>query len=158
MSIRYTLVLTPVLPTAFLRVLEYFDGVLFLTTNRINVFDPAFKSRIQVAIHYPPLDTENRLQLLKIFASRASHRSRPDDEWVAIVKDVASEKMNGRQIRDVVRIAQAAAFGEGTAIDERHLREGVDALRLFESEFEKGRAPPSARKRRRHDVEEAEEP
>jgi SpoVK/Ycf46/Vps4 family AAA+-type ATPase len=29
----------------FLRLLEYYDGVLFLTTNRVHNFDEAFYSR-----------------------------------------------------------------------------------------------------------------
>ena len=42
----------------FLRKLEYFQGVLFLTTNRKEDFDDAFKSRIHVTIHYPALSNE----------------------------------------------------------------------------------------------------
>jgi hypothetical protein len=40
----------------FLRVLEYYEGILFLTTNRVGVFDEAFKSRIHMALYYPPLE------------------------------------------------------------------------------------------------------
>lgn len=41
--------------TVFLRKLDYFQGVLFLTTNRKDDFDDAFKSRIHVTITYPAL-------------------------------------------------------------------------------------------------------
>jgi len=34
----------------FLRVLEYYAGILILTSNRVGTFDEVFKSRIQVAI------------------------------------------------------------------------------------------------------------
>ena len=44
------------LVSVFLRVLEYFTGILFLTTNRVGAFDEAFKSRIHVSLYYPPLD------------------------------------------------------------------------------------------------------
>ena len=37
--------------------LEYFQGVLFLTTNRKKDFDDAFKSRIHVTISYPALSS-----------------------------------------------------------------------------------------------------
>jgi hypothetical protein len=40
----------------FLRILEYYSGILFLTTNRIGVIDEAFKSRIHVSLRYPCLD------------------------------------------------------------------------------------------------------
>ena len=37
----------------FLRLLEYHQGVLFLTTNRVKNIDSAFYSRISVALQYP---------------------------------------------------------------------------------------------------------
>ena len=37
----------------FLRVLEYYAGILFLTTNRIGDFDEAFTSRIHMRLFYP---------------------------------------------------------------------------------------------------------
>jgi AAA+ superfamily predicted ATPase len=46
----------------FLRKLEYHQGVLFLTTNRVKAFDPAFNSRINVAIRYHDLTKEARGQ------------------------------------------------------------------------------------------------
>ena len=38
------------LVSIFLRVLEYFQGILFLTTNRVSSFDDAFQSRIHIAL------------------------------------------------------------------------------------------------------------
>jgi AAA+ superfamily predicted ATPase len=46
----------------FLRKLEYHQGVLFLTTNRVKAFDPAFNSRINVAIRYHDLTKDARGQ------------------------------------------------------------------------------------------------
>ena len=43
------------LVSVFLRMLEYYEGILVLTSNRVGVFDEAFKSRIQLALHYPTL-------------------------------------------------------------------------------------------------------
>ncbi len=36
----------------FLRQLEYFQGIIFLTSNRVSVFDQAIKSRIHLALQY----------------------------------------------------------------------------------------------------------
>jgi AAA+ superfamily predicted ATPase len=47
------------LVSVFLRVLEYYSGILFLTTNRIGIFDKAFKSRIHMSLGYPPLDEKS---------------------------------------------------------------------------------------------------
>ena len=38
------------LVSIFLRLLEYFQGILFLTTNRVSTFDDAFQSRIHIAL------------------------------------------------------------------------------------------------------------
>ncbi|KAJ5717345.1 hypothetical protein N7488_002991 [Penicillium malachiteum] len=42
----------------FLRKIEYFQGVLFLTTNRKQDFDHAFKSRIHLTLSFPRLRPE----------------------------------------------------------------------------------------------------
>ncbi|EGZ77523.1 hypothetical protein NEUTE2DRAFT_162309 [Neurospora tetrasperma FGSC 2509] len=51
------------LVSVFLRALEYFRGVLFLTTNRVAAFDDAFTSRIHVALYYPQLGEEERRKI-----------------------------------------------------------------------------------------------
>jgi hypothetical protein len=48
--------------SVFLKKLEYYRGVVFLTTSRISDFDAAFESRIHLTIHYPALDAVSRLQ------------------------------------------------------------------------------------------------
>lgn len=47
----------------FLRCVEYYRGVLFLTTNRVGHFDDAFMSRIHVIIHYKTLSVEDRRKI-----------------------------------------------------------------------------------------------
>jgi SpoVK/Ycf46/Vps4 family AAA+-type ATPase len=36
--------------SVFLRMLEYYKGLLFLTTNRVGTFDEAFKSRVHISL------------------------------------------------------------------------------------------------------------
>lgn len=43
------------LVSIFLRQLEYFQGVLILTTNRDTLCDPAFESRIHIRLKYKEL-------------------------------------------------------------------------------------------------------
>lgn len=52
--------LTKSAATVFLRALDYFQGILFLTTNRVGHFDEAFLSRIHVSIGYERLDDKAR--------------------------------------------------------------------------------------------------
>lgn len=54
----------------FLRVLEYFNGLLFLTTNRINDIDEAIVSRCIALINFRPPDREAREKIWRVMASQ----------------------------------------------------------------------------------------
>ena len=56
--------------SVFLRSLEYYGGILFLTTNRVGGIDPAFKSRVHMALLYPTLDYEATKKLYSVFIKR----------------------------------------------------------------------------------------
>ncbi|KAF6792021.1 hypothetical protein CMUS01_16199 [Colletotrichum musicola] len=49
--------------SVFLRNLEYYSGVLFLTSNREGLIDEAFKSRIHVALRYKAIDDKGMEQI-----------------------------------------------------------------------------------------------
>ncbi|KAL9069018.1 MAG: hypothetical protein Q9157_006308 [Trypethelium eluteriae] len=53
-----------IMVSIFLRHLEYFSGVLFLTTNHATEFDDAVNSRV-VTLHYRPLNSKDRAKLWK---------------------------------------------------------------------------------------------
>lgn len=46
-----------------LRLLEYHQGILFLTSNRVTEFDPALESRVTVALRYTELTASARIQV-----------------------------------------------------------------------------------------------
>jgi ATPase family protein associated with various cellular activities (AAA) len=50
----------------FLRVLEYFNGLLFLTTNRVDDIDEAIVSRCIALIKYEPPDREARRKIWRV--------------------------------------------------------------------------------------------
>lgn len=52
--------------TVFLRILEYYPGILFLTTNRVGSFDDAFRSRLHLTLYYPKLDRKQTLQIFEM--------------------------------------------------------------------------------------------
>ena len=52
--------------SVFLRILEYYSGVLFLTTNRVGTLDEAFKSRIHMSLYYPPLNLTQTEAIFKL--------------------------------------------------------------------------------------------
>jgi len=54
----------------FLRVLEYFNGLLFLTTNRVDDIDEAIVSRCIALIKFYPPDTEARYKIWRVMAGQ----------------------------------------------------------------------------------------
>ena len=110
--------------TVFLRVLEYYDGVLMLTTNRVGSFDEAFRSRIHISLYYPPLDEHSTSQIWKMNLRRLQQAEDVDvdiDEaeikrfyrkhWEANEKK-KSRRWNGRQIKNAFQTALALANWE----------------------------------------------
>ena len=49
---------------------EYYRGILFLTTNRVKAFDEAFLSRIHVALHFSELTQESKEQVWAAFIAK----------------------------------------------------------------------------------------
>ena len=89
------------LVSIFLRLLEYFQGILFLTTNRVETFDDAFQSRIHIALRYGALTTKAKRSVWRMFLDKVKAR-----EGVEIAdfsdKDfdaLARHNLNGRQVR-----------------------------------------------------------
>jgi SpoVK/Ycf46/Vps4 family AAA+-type ATPase len=56
----------------FLRVLEYFNGLLFLTTNRVEDIDEAIISRCIALIKYEPPDAQSRRKIWNVMAEQFS--------------------------------------------------------------------------------------
>ena len=54
----------------FLRVLEYFNGLLFLTTNRVNDIDEAIVSRCIALIKYHPPGVEDRRKIWSVMTQQ----------------------------------------------------------------------------------------
>ncbi|MFO1103580.1 MAG: ATP-binding protein [Methylocystis sp.] len=54
----------------FLRVLEYFNGLLFLTTNRVDDIDEAIVSRCIALIRYAPPDDDARRRIWRVMAGQ----------------------------------------------------------------------------------------
>ncbi|KKZ65013.1 hypothetical protein EMCG_09093 [[Emmonsia] crescens] len=115
------------LVSVFLRVLEYYSGVIILTTNRVGEFDEAFRSRIHMSLYYPKLDEistkeiwEKNLQHIKksghdIEIEEDKIRRFANKHWLEN-KYKPSRRWNGRQIKNAFQTALALAnwdFREG---------------------------------------------
>ncbi|KAH7230146.1 P-loop containing nucleoside triphosphate hydrolase protein [Fusarium redolens] len=118
------------LVSVFLRELERFDGILFLTTNRVQSFDTAMMSRIHLALEYQPLGIDSRRAVWKYFLQKATtERGAPN--LTALVDSVAHKELNGREIRNIVLVAQSMAVYEGTVVCKDHLMDSITAREQF---------------------------
>lgn len=108
---------------------------MFLTTNRIGSFDPAFKSRIQLAIKYPALSPTFRRNLWRTFILRASPESSLDWLNTKSLDGLANEDLNGRQIKNIVRTAYALAASQNRDMALAHIDMALKAMKAFETDF-----------------------
>lgn len=79
------------LVSVFLRVTEYYEGIMVLKTNRLSTTDPAFQSRIHVSLEYSKLDRNCRKGIWETFLRRhdvaqADAREKPAPPLDARVK------------------------------------------------------------------------
>ncbi|KAI2605622.1 hypothetical protein GGR54DRAFT_633463 [Hypoxylon sp. NC1633] len=128
------------LVSIFLRQLEYFQGILFLTTNRVQTFDDAFQSRIHIALRYDDLDVKAKKAIFKIFIERARAVAGIDlmpfdeDDYTSL----ARHNLNGRQIKNTIGTAQALAVNKGEPLSMRHIREVLNVQQNFEQDLKGG--------------------
>jgi hypothetical protein len=77
----------------FLRLLEYHNSPMFLTTNRVFAFDPAIRSRISIAIKYNPLKKIARKQVWQQLLEMANGKISAAD-----MDELSMSPVNGRYI------------------------------------------------------------
>jgi len=128
------------LVSIFLRLLEYFQGILFLTTNRVETFDDAFQSRIHIALRYNELNHKARKAVWKMFLDRVKAMedasvSAPSDEDLEVL---ARTPLNGRQIKNMVRTAQALALSQKQTLAMSHIKQVIDFGESFERDLKGG--------------------
>lgn len=126
------------LVSVFLREIEYFDGILFLTTNRPGLLDEAFQSCIHLTLSLPPLSEIDQLRVwrLFLFEGRKGADLTADETKLLgkIKKKTAGRKLNGRQIRNHVLTASALANKKGK---DRQTMAEIEQVLDVHSEFVK---------------------
>ncbi len=94
------------LVAGFLRALEYFKGILFLTTNRVGTFDEGFISRIHIQIHYPTFQSSDREKVWDAFFQKLEEDREATMRIPQATKDYIQSRelheleWNGREIRN----------------------------------------------------------
>lgn len=149
-------VLRNALVCVMLRLLEYYSGCLFLSSNRsASSIDPAIASRITVMLGYPPLDQDGRAKVWKNLVELVPAQPK-DPETGAILETIASNKiskfrvefsdedysklaglyqLNGRQIKNSIVLARALARERGVPLGMEVLHRSIKAVAGEQSEI-----------------------
>jgi len=59
-----------------------------------------------------------------------------------MVDEFAVEELNGRQIKNVVRVAQALSLQQGQLTQKQHISFALNAMKCFDDAMETGGLPP----------------
>ncbi|KAK6508672.1 hypothetical protein TWF506_010751 [Arthrobotrys conoides] len=130
------------LVSVFLRVLEYYDGILILTSNRVGTFDSAFKSRIQLALHYDTLSHQQRIKIWQNFIKRLEDVAYDEIDIDELsldknIKKLAKHNLNGRQIRNNITTARQLALYKKEQMNMGHLENVIEISQRFENYLQK---------------------
>lgn len=132
-------------------------GILILTSNRVGIFDEAFRSRIQLSLKYNKLDEGQRQQIWRNFVERLDNQKNnpatllgSDGAMEAAVtgakprigvntKEIsdhitalAKRELNGRQIRNIISTARKLATYRNQPLCYEHLQKVIDEADKFE--------------------------
>ncbi len=97
----------------FLRVLDQYQGILFITTNRPDVLDPALLSRVTVKFAYPDFDPKARAKVWSHLLTCAGISISNED-----LAQISELPLHGRAIRNLVRILGICGNGSLTSTEE----------------------------------------
>lgn len=115
----------------FLRLLEYHQGVLFLTTNRVKNIDQAFYSRISIGLRFGDATVEKRKS---IWTNLTSAAGVPGLDLDAL----AEHNLNGRQIKNVIKLAMKLARAKGGVVDNDLIDSVISRTGNFSNEEKAG--------------------
>ena len=125
--------------------MEYFKGLLFLTTNRVGQIDDAFMSRVHTAIEYKTLDSTARERIWNGFFDKLNKEQRGKlivGRNAKIYVEERKAELNGREIRNALQTAiTLATFQAGqdpdrtddqpVIVEEKHFRDVLDMSEKF---------------------------
>jgi len=102
----------------FLRTLEYYNGVLFMTSNRPEIVDDAIMSRCTAHIHYSYPDMGQLERIWTILATQFKVEMSAE-----VIRELVEfrPKMSGRDIKNTVKLMKMVAKKTGEKCDVRLL-------------------------------------
>jgi ATP-dependent 26S proteasome regulatory subunit len=91
---------------------------MFLTTNRVNTFDPAFQSRIHISLDYQELSIDSRRTVWKNFLDSSAQEHTITSGQL---DSLARMSLNGRQIKNILKIARLLASRKEAKLSHEHI-------------------------------------
>lgn len=120
----------------FLRHLEYYPAILFLTTNRVKAFDHAFLSRIHIALHFRNLSRATLKSIWTAFLKKAGVIiGSADGISDAQLDELANKNLNGRQVKNAVKTSISLAMSRNESLSYNHLLQVLEVMEMFTVEF-----------------------
>jgi hypothetical protein len=98
----------------FLRCLEYFNGLMFMTTNRIDAVDDAIVSRMVAVFKYETPDAEMRPKLWKVLSTQFDCKiSNP------LIKELCEKfpDVSGRDMKQLLRLTKKYVTSKKVPLD-----------------------------------------
>ena len=112
---------------------------MILTTNRVQTIDAAFKSRIHLSLTYLTLPIKARAKIWETFILKATSQRRPRWLDAKFLQEISSEEINGREIKNIVRVSHALALNNKRRMSQKDILQGLKYLKDFERDFNKAR-------------------
>ena len=112
-----------------LRLLEHFDGALFITSNRAAAFDPAALSRVTLAIQYSPLARDGLSTVWEHALRRVLGRTPRSGEFdLEALANHGGSAVSGRSVGAVIRLAVGLCDSRDEELSQSIL---IDALGVY---------------------------
>ncbi|KAF2233389.1 P-loop containing nucleoside triphosphate hydrolase protein [Viridothelium virens] len=125
--------------SVFLREVEYYRGILFLTTNRVGNFDEAITSRIHFSLHFNKFTPASRKQIWKNNLRKLGKERRDVKVDYNVTKYIDNELLNldwnGREIRNAFQTAVSLALFDSKHENERQAKESGSSERVIDAEL-----------------------
>ncbi|KAK6833536.1 hypothetical protein PG987_008230 [Apiospora arundinis] len=129
------------LVAVLLKELEYFSGIVFLTTNRVESFDTAMKSRIHLSLGYHPPEQAVRRRIWTLCLQGVpaeesdihipNNLDRHGNDGEAL-EHLVSSALNGREISNAVNTARTIARFEEKRLQWGHIRTVLEVRSAFD--------------------------
>lgn len=109
--------------------LEYYRGIIIMTSNRAETMDRAFQSRIHLTLRYPDLEPAAKDHIWRYFVTQMKADVTLTEE---AYHRLARLPLNGRQIKNVVKISTLLAAQDDVPLNIDYINTVLEATMELE--------------------------